>query len=73
MQEFEMTQAQLDTLMESMKPVPMIALNCGSPRSPQENANSAWERLGKEMGFKHMTVRPVSSKGPLYFTAEPTT
>ena len=35
----------------------------------QENANAAWQRLGKEMGFVWDTVRP-SGTGPKNFTAE---
>ena len=67
--EFEMTQKQLDTLLDACRPVPMIMLQCSTPSSPQENANHAWERLGKEMGFQHMTVRPTG-KGDRFFTAE---
>ena len=67
--EFEMTQQDLDELLEACKPVMLIALNCGMPRSPQENANSAWEALGKKMGFDYMTVKP-SAKGQKFFSAE---
>ena len=69
--EFEMTQEQLDKLMESMKPVPLIMLQCGMPRSQQERANDAWESLGKEMGFDSMSVRPTG-RGDRFFTAEST-
>lgn len=64
-----MTQGQLDILIEAMQPVPMIMLQCGEPRSPQQNANDAWERLGKEMGFEHMTVSPTG-QGDRFFRAE---
>lgn len=67
--EFEMTQAQRETLLEACKPVPLIALQCGTPPSRQQNANDAWERLGKEMGFDYKTVRPTGN-GDLFFTAE---
>ena len=67
--EFEMTQDQLEALMAAMKPVPLIALQCGAPRSRQENANAAWQRLGKELGFDYMTVRP-NMTGDRFFTAE---
>ena len=66
---FEMTQAQLDTLLDSMKSVPMIMLQCGTPRSQQENANAAWKRLGREMGFDGMTVKP-DGRGDRFFTAD---
>ena len=69
MEDFEMTKEQLDILMDACKPVPLIALNCGTPSSPQANANSAWERLGDELGFDHMTVRP-NGKGDRFFSAK---
>jgi hypothetical protein len=71
MKDFEMTQEQLDILKKNMKSVPMIALQCGQGRSRQEIANDAWNRLGKEMGFNHHTVRP-NGKGDRFFTAEST-
>ena len=67
---YEMTQQQYDRLLDAMAPVPMIALHLGSPRSLQQRANDAWEVLGNEMGFQHMTVRP-STLSPRHFTAEP--
>ena len=69
MSDFEMTKEQLDEIMDACKPVPMIMLQCGTPRSPQENSNAAWKRLGAKMGFKHMTVRP-NGKGDRCFSAE---
>ena len=71
MKDFEMTKEQLNKLMKACKSVPMIALQCGTPRSPQERANDAWNALGKEMGFDHHTVRP-NGKGDRFFTAEKT-
>ncbi len=70
MKDFEMTQEQLNELMDACKPVMQIALHCGRPLSPQENANNAWKRLGKKLGFKYKTVRR-SSKGERFFTADP--
>jgi len=70
-QNFEMTQKQLDIILNACKPVPLIALNCGMPTSPQENANTAWSKIGKEMGFKPMTVKP-NGKGDRFFSAETT-
>jgi len=68
---FEMTKEDMDKIIEAGQPVLMIALQCGTPRSPQENANTAWESLGKKMGFEYMTVLP-SPKGKLFFTAKET-
>jgi len=68
--EFEMTQEQLDRLLSACRPVAMIALQCGAPRSPQENANEAWKALAKELGFVWDTAKP-SPKGERFFTAIP--
>ncbi len=68
--EYEMSERQLAAIMEACKPVPYIAVTGGVfPRSPRENANAAWAQLGKEMGFKYMTVKPISGKGARFFTA----
>ena len=69
--DFDMTQEQLDRLMAACKAMPVMYLSGGQPmfNSPQENANYAWEKLGKEMGFKHMTVKP-NGKGDRFFSAE---
>ena len=66
---FEMTDEQLEKMLESMKPTPAIMLQCGEPPSQQERANAAWKALGDEMGFEHMTVRP-NGEGDKVFTAE---
>ena len=65
---YEMTDSDLAALLEAMKPVPMTMLQCGTPRSVQENANAAWARLGERMGFDPMTVRPTG-KGDRFFSA----
>ena len=67
--EYEMTQAQLDKLLEACKPVPYMVFGGMEPMSPQENANRAWAALGEEMGFDHMTVQP-NGKGDRFFTAD---
>ena len=67
---FEMTPEDLQALLEAMKPVPMIMLQCGAPRSVQENANAAWARLGEKMGFDPMTVQS-NGRGYRFFSAEP--
>ena len=69
--EFEMTQDDLDGLLDASKPVVYIVAGGVPPRSPQENANSVWAGLGRKMGFRHMTVRPTT-KGDRFFTADAT-
>lgn len=68
--EFEMSEEQKAKIMDACKPVPYIIVNGTAPRSQQENANDAWEALGLELGFRHMTVQPVRGKGDRFFTAE---
>ena len=68
---FEMTEAQRTRLLEACRPVPLIMLHLGMPRSPQENANAAWTVLGAELGFQPMTVTPATGKGERFFYAEP--
>ncbi len=70
MKRFEMTPEDLKALYDACKPVRYIVVGGSVPRSPQENANDAWERLGKKMGFDHMTVQP-SGEGDSVFFAEP--
>ena len=72
MKNFEMTQKQLDELLNACKPTPVMYLSGGEPmfKTPQENANYAWKKLGKELGFKYMTVRPIAGKGSKFFSAE---
>lgn len=73
MAEYEMTEAQLAKLLESMRPSPAIMLQCGPSLSVQERANAAWEALGMEMGFQHMTARPIQGESERRFYAEPAT
>lgn len=69
--EYEMTQEQLNAILDACKPVPYMVVGGLPPSTPQDNANRAWEKLGRDMGFEGMTVRPVPGKGDLFFTAIP--
>lgn len=71
MQRYVMTPEQHRKLLDACQPVPAIALQCGMPASPQERANAAWEALGDDLGFKHMTVRAVAGEPETVFEAEP--
>ena len=66
--DFEMTELQLATLIDAMKPVTYMLIGGMASRSQQENANDAWVRLGKEMGFDGMTVKP-NGRGDRFFSA----
>ncbi len=68
-QKFKMTEEQLAKLREACRPVPMIALQCGTPPSPQVSANDAWKALAVELGFKWDSVEPDGPDSHC-FTAE---
>lgn len=67
---YEMTEADLATILDACKPTPVMMIGGYTPASPQENANRAWAALGIKMGFDHMTVQPTG-KGDRFFTAVP--
>ncbi len=68
---YEMTEADLETLLAAMKPAPCIMIGGYAPPSQQESANAAWKALGEKMGFDHMTVQPIAGKGSRFFSAVP--
>jgi len=68
---YEMTEEDLKEILEACRPVPCIAIGGVAPSSPQENANRAWGRLGKKMGFESDTVRPIEGKDQRFFSAVP--
>jgi len=70
MTDYKLTRKQYKTIVKASQPVMMIALQCGTPSSPQANANAAWKALGDEIGFDYMTVKPISGKSQRYFTAQ---
>lgn len=69
--EYEMTQEQLDKLLNASKPVPYIVAGGVPPATPQQNANRAWEALGAEMGFDWKTVEPIPGRNERFFRAVP--
>ena len=66
---YQMTQEQLDELLEACRPVPCMKIGSYIP-SVQENANRAWAKLGKDMSFDAMSVKP--GKSQRFFSAEST-
>lgn len=69
---FTMGQTDYDELLRVIndaRNTPLIMLQTGMPRSPQQAANDAWCALGRRMGFEGMSVQPVSGS-ILSFTAE---
>lgn len=68
---YEMTEDDLAALLDACKAVPAMMIGGSVPSSPQQNANDAWARLGKKMGFDSKTVQPIPGKGTRFFTAVP--
>lgn len=68
--EYEMTLKEEEEILDACKPVRYMVIGGIPPRSPQENANAAWENLGKKRGFKHMTVKLDPKGRQRFFTAE---
>lgn len=68
--EFEMSYEQLEEILKACLPVPYMIFGGHEPSTPQENATRAWESLGRELGFDHLSVKPVSGQGERFFTAE---
>ena len=68
---YEMTKADLITIINACKPAPAIMLHISPPADPQQRANEAWKALGDKMGFDYMTVRPIDGEPPQFFTAVP--
>jgi len=68
---YEMTEVDLEAILDACKPVVAIMVGGYAPSSQQENANNAWAALGRKMGFDHMTVQPINGKGNRFFSAVP--
>jgi hypothetical protein len=66
-----MTEDDLKKLLEACRPTPCILIGSYPPPTPEENANRAWENLGKKMGFDYMTVQPIPGKALSFFSAVP--
>lgn len=71
-QEIELTQEELNEILEAGKPTPVMYLSGGVPlgETAQEKANRAWKRLADKRGFVWDSVEPVSGKAMNFITAE---
>lgn len=67
---YEMTQADLEKILDACKPTVCIKIGTYEGSTPQENANRAWAELGSRMGFDSMTVEQAPG-GMRFFTAIP--
>lgn len=69
--EYEMSEADLKSILDACRAVPVMMVGGYAPSSTQENANRAWAALGEKMGFDSMSVQPIHGKGNRFFTAIP--
>lgn len=67
--EYELTDEQRKRVLDASQQVRYLVANGTEPRGPRENANAVWESIGNELGFDHMTVKPVTGKDDKFFTA----
>jgi hypothetical protein len=70
MHKFLMSEDQLARLKKACQPVPYIIVGGIEPKTLQENANTAWQALGDQMGFDWLTAKPGDTLREFY--AEPT-
>lgn len=71
-QEYKMSESQYHELIQQMKSTPVMKIgDYVSGMNQQERANAAWDKLGKEMGFKGETVEHIPGRHHFYFMAEP--
>lgn len=70
--EYELSQEDLDSILDASKPVPAMYLSGGQliGSTPQENANRAWKQIGMKYGFVWNTAQPMAGKGQRFITAE---
>lgn len=64
---FTMSEENYQKMLDASKPVRYIVVGGHEPSSPQENANQAWQRLGKEMGFDWNTISPTGNNPRAFF------
>lgn len=69
-QEYELTQEQLDRLIEASKPVPYLIFGGIALTNPQEYANIAWAEIAEYHKVQIYSITP-SPKGIKFFTATP--
>ena len=70
--QYELTQQDYEELLKACRPTRVMSFDGVHNMFPsfQENANRAWQELGRKMGFQWDSVEP-SCKGDRFFQAEP--
>lgn len=68
---YHMTEDQMKLVLDASRPVPYLVIGGVPPRSPQENANSAWRAVAAEHGCKWDTIKPAGTGDERDFDAEP--
>ena len=73
MKRYDVSQEQINVIKHASRPTPVMYLSGGRPMGPtaRENVNTAWRRLGEELGFDYMTVVRIPEVPETAFMAEP--
>ena len=71
MKPYRLTDTQLNTILDACKPVPYMVVGGMMPRSPQHNANDAWQSVAAELGCRWDTIRPADTGDQHDILAEP--
>lgn len=56
---FTITEEEMQMVLDASKPVPYMVLGGMEPSSPRENANRAWQAIGRTYGVEWDSIRPV--------------
>jgi len=58
--EFTLTEDEMQSVLDASKPVPYLVIGGIPPRSQQEQANSAWQKIAEAHSVKWDTIRPIN-------------
>ncbi len=70
MREYELSEEQLQRLLDAAEATPYIVVGGTEPPSAQDNADAVWQSIAREMGFVWDTVEPAPGKGQRFIVAE---
>jgi hypothetical protein len=69
--QYRLTDAELQSILDCSKPVPMIMLHISTPESPQDRANRAWQSVAQAHGFVWDSAEPAETGDDHDLLAEP--
>ena len=69
--QYRLTDAELESILDASKPVTYMVIGGVEPRSPQENANDAWQTVAMNHGFIWDTAEGAGTGDNHDLMAEP--